>query len=504
MKSILNSDRCVWLLYCFAVILCLLRFVDIDSAPFINDEPQLQLLIDSHLQSHSFPLLGLMGTHGIHYGPTALWFYFPIRLFTDHLNTIIAYYAAIIIAGYALLVAAVRKSAGKEVAAWVAAFIAASPYLFFYARLPWDNPFLIPLIAAVCFSVVRIDQKIDRLPWLFLGLAGGLIVDLHLMAVPVLVAAVATLLPTLIGRVRRPDTRKMVIQGVLLAAVAFVAIVVPYLSQVWNGISAGEQFDSGLPHIGSGLKYFPRYFSWTAMQYFIEGPRDFREMVFGGGVLSALFHFDPSYCLRIAAWILLPLTAWRMVRHYRSVSTIQRMAFFSFFFLMLYYGGVRIDLNHPHYILPIWWVMIFFGSEALVEAKGALRWVLRGAGVLTLLMNLIFIVQAHAWIVQNHGTRGTHYTPVHTELESAVAGICKNVASRHPSVGELVPVWLDGSGVIGIFPFPIEYYFRHEPSCLGRVISLSADQPVAGIERFALYYRDADELSAALAWKRIQ
>jgi hypothetical protein len=506
MRKLLSSNQWAWLLFGFSALLCALRFVDLGAAPFINDEPQLQLLLDIHLRNHSIPLLGLMGTHGVHYGPTALWFYLPIRFFTDHLNTILTYYAAVMIAGYAILVATVWKSAGKEVAAWIAAFIAASPYLFFYSRLAWDNTFLIPLIAAVCFSVVWIDRQLDRLPWALLGLAGGLIVNLHLMALPVLVAAVATLAPTLIGRLCRPAARKATLQGILIAAVISSAVVAPYLFQVMGGISAGDQFNPTLPHIGSGLRYLPRYFSWTAMQYFLEGPKDFRTMVFGGGFVTALFHIDPSYCLRAAAWILIPLTAWRMITRYRSVNTIARMAFFSIVFLVLYYGGVSIDMNHPHYILPIWWVMFFFGASAIVQSRGYLGTALKAAGVLTLLMNLVFIVASHAWIEKNHGTRGTHYTPLHSELEGAVAGICADIVRRHaadPDASEPVPVWLDFQGVVGIFPFPVEYYFRHEPECAGRVISLQADQPVAGLQRYRLYYRDSDELSAALAWARI-
>jgi hypothetical protein len=499
-----DSNLRVKILFAFAALLCLLRFVDLGSAPFINDEPQLQLLMDYHLQHHSVPLLGLMGTHGVNYGPTALWFYYPIRLVTDQINWIVAYFAAISVIGYALLVRAVWKTGGAEKAAWVAAFAAASPYLFFYSRLPWDNPFLLPLIAGVCLCVVRIDQKVDLLSWVFLGLLGGLIVNLHLMAVPVLVAAMLALAPTLIARLRVRESRTAVVKGMALAAIFFVAVVAPYVSQIWGSLSGGGQFDPKLPHIGAGIQDTPRYFSWNSMQYFIEGPKDFRTLVFGDEWLAKLFHFEPSSALKIAGWAFLPLIVWRWMRRPKTVTVLERMALLSFVLLLLYYGGLTLELSHPHYMLPIWWVMMFLAASAIVESRGWLKVILASAGILTLAMNLTFIDFAHAWIARYHGTRGVHYAPVHSELENAVSGICRDVASKHALEEGPVPVWLDASGVIGIFPFSIQYDFVHQPDCAGRVIPILADQPISRLQRYRLDYRDAGELSAALTWRKFQ
>jgi hypothetical protein len=508
MLTIFNPEGRTRILFAFAAILCLLRLVDLNSAPFLNDEAQLQLLVDQHLRNHTVPLVGLMGTHAIHYGPAALWLYLPIRLVTDQVNTIIACYAAVLIAGHWLLVAAVWKSAGKEVSAWVAAFIAASPYLVFYSRLPWDNTFLIPLTALLCFSVVWIDRGLGVIPWLLLGFAGGLIVDLHLMALPVLLAALLTLLPTLVGRVGRPETRRSVIRGAAIGGTMFLALVIPYFSQVWSELSSGHQFDPTLPHIGTGWEFAPRYFSWTGMGYFLEGPGNFRAMVFGGGLLGKLFYVDPSYVLRIAAWVLLPLTGWRMIRRWNSVPAIQRMAFFCFALLLVYYGGLDMNMRHPHYFLPIWWVMIFFGAVSLTETRAVARVVLASAAVLTLAMNLVFIIAAHAWIAGNHGTRGQHYGSVHAELEHAVSGICSDIAARRgpeadPVNRAPVPLSIRVSEETAVFPLPIAYYVNHEPACLGVAVWVLADRPAAGIERFEIRYSDSDELSARLAWRRL-
>lgn len=495
MKKLFAEDRAVWVLFAFAALLCALRFVDLNSAPFIQDEPQLQLLADQALAHHVIPWMGLEGTHGVHYGPTALWIYLPIRFFTDRINPIVAYFVAISIAGYALLTWAVWKSNGKKVAAWVAAFLAASPYLFFYSRLAWDNTFLIPLIAALCVCVVKIDEKNTLMPWIFLGVISGLIFNLHLMAVPILAAAAITTLPAVI--------RRRSFAPVAVAAVCFSVIVVPYLKLLLSGPPA-SQFDPFLRHIGSGLKLTPRYFTWWRIEYFIEGPAHANILIFGNGILGKLFSHDPSFLLKISAWCLFPLIAWKMLKRANPVPAMTRMAFFSFVFLMLYYGGLLLDLNQSHYMVPIWWVMMFLGALAIVESPGPLKILLSAAGAVTLLMNFVFICAAHGWIVKNHGTRGTHYTPVHVELEDAIGGICRDIAHRHPGSSDPVPVWVDPWHVNGIFPPAIEFYFKHEPDCLGRrMVSFRQDQPVPGMERYVLYYKDADELSAALGWRRV-
>ena len=438
-----------------AAALCALRFFDLNSAPFINDEPQLQLLLDQHLAAHSFPVIGLWGTHSVRYGPAALWFYYPVRLITDQVNSIIACFAMIIVAGFALMVAGVWKSVGKNTAAWVAAFAASSPYLFFYSRLPWDNTLLIFVVALVCLCVVRLDHKASDLDSALLGVGCGLIFNLHLMALPIFGAVALTLFPAVHRRWNESrELRVRTLKGLVISIVLFACVIFPYLRVVWQTLLKSHQFSPLLPNLGSGLKHTGRYLSWSAMGYFLEGPKDFRDMLFDRP-LSMIYRLDPSILLKIAAWAGVLITGWKLLKRKEPVPAIQRMAFFSIVLLMLYYAGLSMDMNQPHYFMPIWWVMIFFAALAIEKSHGKLRALLTVAGVATIGMNIFFVFAAHCWILQNHGTRGIHYTPVHADLESVVGQICADAIQRHPA--DLPSVSLEAQDVIGIFPFSVEY-----------------------------------------------
>lgn len=505
MELLPKSHKGTWILFLLAAILCVLRFLDLDSAPFINDEPRDQLILDWHIRTHTFPVLGLRGTHGVCYGPTALWLYYPIRLVTNHINALVAYFAALSVVGFSIIIATTWKSAGKEIAAWMAAFIASSPYLFFYSRLPWDVTFLLLLVSLMCFFVVRLDCRHTYADWALMGLLSGLIVDLHLMALPILAAGGLTLAPTLLKRLKgSKESQIATIKGLVIGTVILCVVVAPYFSAVWQDLASGHHFDLTMPNFGSGFTYTPRFLSWSGMSYFLEGTKEAHELVFSG-LLSRAYSWDPSILLKIAGWMLLATTGWKLAKRQGQVPAIQRMAFFSFALLMIYYGGIDLDMNHPHYFLPIWWVMFFFAALAIIESKGILHGVMTAAGAMTIAMNIVFVLAAHAWIVEKHGTRGAHYSTVHSELEKIVNEICDDVTKRHGKGHAAIPVLLETHNVIGIRPFPIEYYFRHEPNCVGRVISTEiVPSAVPGLDRYSLSYKNPeDELSAALSWRYV-
>ena len=87
--------------------------------------------------------LGLLGTYGFIYGPAPTWVYQALMAITRDL---------VVVAG-AARPAAVGRDGGRAVVAvafarlwvWFAPLPLLSPYFWFYARVLWDNPFLIPL-----------------------------------------------------------------------------------------------------------------------------------------------------------------------------------------------------------------------------------------------------------------------------------------------------------------------------------------------------------------------
>lgn len=488
------KNRGVWLLLALSAVLCLLRFLDLGSAPFINDEPNFQLMLDGHLRNHTVPLLALVGSQGVSYGPTALWFYYPIRLFTSDVNLITAYFAMIFIAGLAFMVAAVWKSTRATNAAWMAALISSAPLLFFYSRLAWDNSFLIFLVGLLSFLVVRLDQKQSYLEWALLGLVSALIFNLHLMGVPVIAAAGLTLLPALRRQWRESGNQIFLSLGA--ASFCFVAIVLPYLIAGWSGLSASRgHFDLRFIRFGAGLSFAFNFFSWSGMGVFLEGAGNYLDRVLPGN-LSKLYQWDPSLILKTAATYLLLRTGWKLIRR-EKMPAIQRLGFFSFVLLFIYYGGLELDLTFMHYFMPIWWVGFFFAVAALAESKGWMRKILVTAAALTVVMNVIFVFAAHDWISENHGTRGIYYGPVHSELERSVSEICENVRAQHgASAG--IPVSLDFSQITGIFSYAISYDFNHAAACNGAVNLVDS---AFALDHYRLRYRNpASTSDSSLAW----
>ena len=114
------------LLLLLAVLFFLLRFLYLSQVPFINDEPALQLLLEKHMASGTLPVLGLAGSVGLRYGPSALWLYWPIRLFTHDVNFLTAAYCCYFGIGFALLFLAIKRSLGGRVAAWTLLFASSS------------------------------------------------------------------------------------------------------------------------------------------------------------------------------------------------------------------------------------------------------------------------------------------------------------------------------------------------------------------------------------------
>ena len=154
------------------------------------------MLVDQHLSHHSLPTHALRGTKGVVYGPTALWLYLPVRLFTDSVPWIVGYHALLQCLGFLLLFLTLRSLFALRVALWTLGLVVASPYLFFYARLPWDNTFLVLLVPLILLWLARLGKQVSRIgSWVGLGFTCGLVFNLHLMALPVILAAWGVALP---------------------------------------------------------------------------------------------------------------------------------------------------------------------------------------------------------------------------------------------------------------------------------------------------------------------
>lgn len=479
-----------------ALSLTVLRLLDLGTAPFIQDEPAIQLMLDDHLAAHTLPTHGVMGTKGLVYGPTAAWLYMPVRLFTDDVTWIIAMHAALQCIGLVLLFLAIRASAGKDTALWTWLLVAASPYLFFYARLAWDNTFLVPLVALVLFLLVYIERRPGGIAaWTGLGVVLGLIFDLHLMALPVIAAAVITLAPIALQARRSPRVGV----GVLLATVAAGSIATPYLREVSSALRHGSQFaltQEGFARVlPETLQTMRRYSSAEGMEYFLG--QSFAPVVSALGPLGWAFALD--WVVALAAAGSLFLTTGRLI-HAASRGGWQmaspmpvRFGVVFFWLLLLYYWGVAPSPFHPHYAIACFWLLPFFAVWSLRHLPPWARAILQGTIGLLVIGDAAFVLRAHALIARNHGTRGDHYGSIPAQVRTAARDICR--ATR--GVGQTLAV-VDLRRVPSVLPLPLRWFDHHVADCANIELSFSDGGRRPSDPVFRLAYGEASPDDASL------
>jgi hypothetical protein len=488
MRSLRRAFREERVLLGVATLLCAMRFFALDTAPFINDEPQLQSIIDHHMRAGTLPGKGLAGTRGVEYGPTALWFYLPVRVFTDEVKAVLAHHAAFLLAGIWILYAAVRRSLGRDVAAWSVALAASSPYLFFYSRLAWDNTLLLPIVAGVVLTLTYVDTLKEH-PWrvsIVLGALFGAAVCTHLMVLPVLAAAGALWLEAVI----RTKSFAAAGRALLGFGAAFLAIAGYYLKLMLPAILAQGSFRftvEGLTQTVPELMLkATRFLSANGMDYFADQPLVPLVRSEMNAPLASLVQYDPAWGLRAAAWIGLAYFFGRLF--FRRDAVVARFGVLAFALFTFYYYGLRPDLVHPHYIQPVWWVTFVFAAfvtcrvAALWGRVGRIAsWTFKAIAGVVIAVNLFFVLSAQSFLRRNEGTRGNHYGTTHSEIARATGEICASmdrIGARSAGV--------DLGAVPGVMSPSFQYFAAHLAPCRGK--SLHVGAPSAGPARATLRY----------------
>jgi hypothetical protein len=487
------------LLAALVLALALLRFLDVQSAPFISDEPEFQMMIDQHLSRHSLPTHALWGTRGVVYGPTALWLYLPVRLFTDSVPWIVGYHAFFQCLGFLLLFLVVRSSLGAWVALWTLVLVVASPYLFFYARLPWDNTFLVLLVPVTLLFLARLGRDPSRIgSWVGLGFACGLVFDLHLMALPVILAAWGVALP-LLGRARR--ARRAWI-GSVAAVLTMVATMAPYLRELvlGNGSQLGltkEALTHALPEtfLGTGM-----FLSSEGMEYFLQ-----ETMAPVRASLGPLLWADHlAWAVRVVGWGALAWSLGRILHSYwkrngdrhAPLPVVVRYGVVYFVFLLLYYYAVRPYPFHPHYFMSCFWILPLFAARSMVRLPLPLRRGLQAATIVLVVANVAFVLAAHAQIARNQGTRGSHYSSIPSEIEKQAQEICQRTRQDGKTHATI-----DLSQVPAVQDRQFEWFGSHLRECSGIAFQFSplGDSRAGESLGVTVSYRSPSPYDASLA-----
>ena len=389
-----------------------LRFLDRDLVPYVLDEPQLQDAAQADAQAGQWASISVLhGTQGKRYGPAPLWFYTAVHRLAGPLpeRSILATTLLLTLAQLGLALAVARALGGGAVLfSTLAALLASSPYLFFWARTGWDNP-LLGALSALAVAVRLWDGLSARLEGALLGLLLGLGLSTHLMAIPFSLAVVAVLL--LEGRRRRASFRALaVLLGVALA------VNLPYLLalkaeppspapawQQWGGPLAA------LGRVGVQLLEPARVVTTAGVEGFFDGAFPaFRQSL---GAWHFLLGMGPTLSVLLALLALLGLLAalWSGNVRARKLGSLG---------LVLWVGhalflGLPALNPEPHYQQPTAW-LIPTGCCALAMAvlprRPRAAWLLLAGLWAVALADARFLEVWMRWVRERGGTAGIHYS----------------------------------------------------------------------------------------------
>jgi hypothetical protein len=479
-----NSGKQLPMGWCAAAVagIVILMALRPGDSTFVVDEPSLLALAQywNHLPSQilgvdfSFSLarVSLMGSHGLYYGPAAVWMYQIFEAFTMDPIALTAMHAVLFgaMTGIALL----WLSRSLKVTPVLAVVTILSPWLWFYFRQLWDNSFCIPL-SAVAFAGYA-DFLVTRRRWtLWLGvLAGALMPLVHFMAL-------ALVMPLAIHFVlfQTRWVRKFGL-GVVLVFVAVNVVGWTYWSYLLDHheTAGGPAF---MPDSASLGWVFPlsggQLLSGAGLSkilgeewlYTLAMPLPF--------VVTAALTI--SVFVYAAVWVGMLLAVgrcWRVIRDGAQASATDQMALVA---LMVFIGQAILDgvghvYGQPHYFNATWIAYAVFAWMAIdaMQRRFPKSILVRAALPVYGASLAILIAAAGYKIARDGGTRSLHYGTVLSEQVAAAAKMKSfDAASR---VIYAFPQWLNYPDA----PQNLEWW-------------VEASGPPGGKRRIVVKYRDA-------------
>jgi hypothetical protein len=461
-EEVAPTMRPATVLVAAALALFAYRFVDVDGASFTRDEPQFlaaareQPRTGDWLQAN--PLFGNLGRR---YGPVAFWFYGAVTAaLGDDPRRAIRAMGLLLTATQIALAWGVTRALRERAAffAVLAAWIASSPYLFFWSRLAWDLTSLAGAGAAV--ALLALPGAVGPGRAALAGLALGVGVGTHPMIAPLALAAVLAIAWEL-----RATPRRLCATLGALSATA-LAVVLPYVLYLTRArvLSRAPFRDHSAPSAAGLLLDAPmiatawrvdRYFdgSWDA---FVEWSASALVAGTSGGLAVAV---AAAAVGGLACALRSPADGERR---------LARMG-------LLVWPGVVVMLavlgldGHVHYQFAAAWVP-FFGVAALVAAlrRRDPRWGRTALGVLgaVALAQFALIVQWTRFVRLHGGTRGATYGTVVGAQIAAMREVCAVPEPRIVLRNQTAQ-----------YRYPFEYLARTDPACAGRTVVVCEEAP---------------------------
>jgi hypothetical protein len=393
------------------VVAALVPLIWPGDIPFINDEPQLIANAARANEERQLAPMGLEGTYGFTYGPAPTWVYQALLSISHDLIVVSVLHAALMSAVTAGSLWWLARSLGLWI--WFLPVPLLSPYFWFYARVLWDNTFLLPLsaltVAGYAAFLATGSSMGLRVSW-----AGLLLIPLvHLMGLALVIPLAAHML---LCHWRALWQHKWSLAAMATAAVFAAEPYREYLlaprpaSPPGDGSLAGWLF----PLLGG------RLLSAGGLDYFF-GPALVDGPLFAAAAsLSAV-----AYGLVWAGLIVAVLTIIAAVRR-RTWSPTTHVAAIALGALACQSAadGISSRFQHPHYQNGTWIVFVLLAwltVDALAARGGAAR---RGAQLVTgaLVGALVLASGALAIDLRRHGgTREVYGATLANQLQVASA-----------------------------------------------------------------------------------
>jgi len=363
--------------------------------PFTNDEP---LLIANALDAnrrHQLAPMGIAGTYGFVYGPAPTWVYQALVATGRDLVPVTALHALLMSAATAGALWWLARSLRLWV--WFAAVPLLSPYYWFYARVLWDNPFLIPLGAFALAGYAAYLASGEPLG-LRVSLAAMVAMPLvHLMSVSLVAPLGAHMLI-----VRRRDLWKHR-YSVAAVGIATLLLAWPY----WSYLAAtGSAPAPAAVSVLDGW-LFPlfggRLLSARGLDYFYGaapvGGRLMQLAASASSIAYALVWFG----LAVAVVLIVQAArsrAWSARAHVAAIVVASLLC-------QAALHGTTAKFEHPHYYNGAWIsfvLLAWLAADFLAARRSGARW---AAAAVTGLLASSLLLSVAVLTLRLHQSRGT-------------------------------------------------------------------------------------------------
>lgn len=433
-----------------ALAMLAFRFANFRNVSFIQDEPNfLAAAADQIRTGHWLSASPFIGNQGLHYGPTVLWFYGVVRLLFggDPAMAIGAMLVCVVVSQAAFGVGLARRF-GTIAGATTVAFVASSPYQFFWSRLAWDQSVDIAsawIAFAFCFFS-RITPAVGAL----IGGVTGLAASSHLMSAPLVVVTLAFVA---YGSVR--DRRWLPLASALIAA---LAVNLPYI--VYLSHHVREAAAPNTPHWALATTFFlepARVAGLRGIQYFFDGA--WGDFIARRGAWDRSAFMSPVLGVVISAVAFAGL-AWSV----RQRGPRRRPALFALTSWIVYavFYASRNLATEPHYQFATWWIIPLGISAALFALRSISKGLWGGAiaGVWFIaLVQMRFTVDWMDYIRERGGTQGVHYGTALALQKSAIETACDTNQPRVYIINET-----------NVFPVSLAYISSTTTQCASKVV----------------------------------